>query len=105
MQAGLLREWVTLESDEITRDQFGSTTHVWKTFARKRARVQFKGGDKVEANGDTFFTAIITVTIRYQNGINRNMRLLWGNEKYRILSADRDKMQGTLVMKCELINE
>lgn len=105
MQAGLLKEWITIQQEITERSPSGSVKRVWKDLCKKRARVQFKGGDAVVSTWETTHTVSIVVTIRYQKGIDRNMRIVWNGEKYRILSADRDRIQMALMFKCELINE
>lgn len=105
MQAGLLKEWITIQQEITERSPSGSVKREWRDLYHKKARVQFKGGDAVVSNWETTHTINILVTIRYQKGIDRNMRIIWNNEKYRILSADRDRMQMSLMLKCELINE
>ena len=106
MQAGLLKEWINIEREvDVPQDKFGGITKEWETVCRKRARVQFKTGNLEEENRENVHTEIITITIRYQSGIDRNMRIVWNGEKYRILSANRDRAQMALVFKCELINE
>lgn len=105
MQAGLLKEWIEIERETVKRDRFGGETRTWETAFRKRARIQFRSGDQTLENRETVHTVINTVTIRWQPGIDRRMRLSWGGEKYRILSADRNRADMSLVIKCELINE
>lgn len=105
MQAGLLKEWIVIEQESISRDYFGGEQKVWTQFARTRARVQFKSGDQILENREEIHTVTNTVTIRYREGITRKMRLTWGDEKYRILSIDRNRQDQSLVIKCELINE
>ena len=99
MQAGLLKEWIVIEQETVTRDQYGGEQKTWSEFARTRARIQFK------ENRKEVHTVTNVVTIRYRIGVTRQMRLTWGGEKYRILSIDRNRQEQSLVIKCELINE
>lgn len=105
MQAGLLKEWIVIEQETVTRDQYGGEQKTWSEFARTRARIQFKAGDQVLENREEIHTVTNVVTIRYRIGVTRQMRLTWGGEKYRILSIDRNRQEQSLVIKCELINE
>lgn len=105
MQAGLLKEWITIEEESIIRDEFGGQIKEWIEKIKTRARIQFKSGDQVLENREEIHTVTNVVTIRYRPGISRQMRLKWGSEKYRILSIDRNRTEQSLVIKCELINE
>lgn len=105
MQAGLLKERVIFEQEKITRDQFGGQTKKWETVVETRARIQFKTGDQILENREEIHTVTNIVTIRYRSGITRKMRIVWGGEKYRILSIDRNRSEQSLLIKCELINE
>lgn len=105
MQAGLLKERVIFEQEKITRDQFGGQTKEWEKVVETRARIQFKTGDQILENREEIHTVTNIVTIRYRSGITRKMRIVWGGEKYRILSIDRNRSEQSLVIKCELINE
>lgn len=105
MQAGLLKEWIIFEKETITRDEFGGQKKEWIQAVKTRARIQFKSGDQVLENREEIHTVTNTVTIRYRKEITRQMRIVWGGEKYRILSMDRNRSEQSLVIKCELINE
>ena len=105
MQAGLLKEWIEIERETVERDIFGGETRKWETAFRKKARIQFRNGDQTLENRETVHTIVNTVTIRYQPGIDRKMRLSWGGEKYRILAVYRNRQEMSLVIKCELINK
>lgn len=105
MQAGLLKEWIEIQQETVTRDQLGGETREWSTVLKVRARIQDKNGDRTEENREAVFTSVKTVSIRYRPGIVRGMRLVWGGEKYRILSLDRNRNNMSWEIKCELINE
>ena len=105
MQAGLLKEWIIFEKGTITRDECGGQKTNWTQVLKTRARIQFKNGDQVLENREEIHAVTNTVTIRYRKEITRQMRIVWGGEKYRILSMDRNRFEQSLVIKCELINE
>lgn len=106
MQAGLLKEWIEIEREKENgeRDQFGGNMAPWEVVFRKKAYIKFGSGTQRLQNMEETHTVINKVTIRYQPGINRDMRISYGGEKYKILSIDRDRIQQTLVIMCELIN-
>lgn len=105
MQAGLLRDHITVEVATITRDKFGAQNTVWSVFWTGRAWVRFSSGNQVVVNGETLNTITRKVVIRTRAAVTPKMRLKIGSEHYRILSIDDSARDLSKTMIVELINE
>lgn len=109
MQAGLLRDIISIEKMTITVSQEnGEQISTWSQVWRGRARVQFSSGTQIVDNNETFNAITRTVTIRtkpYLTGALSNYRIVIKGDYYRILSRDiRDGDMAT-IMLVELINQ
>jgi head-tail adaptor len=109
MQAGLLREIVTLERTTITRNpKTGEQITGWSQVWRGRARVEFSSGTQLVENSETLNRVTRRVTIRTKPtfaGKLSEFRLLIDGDYYRILSRDRRVQDMATIMIVELINE
>lgn len=105
MQAGLLTELITFTAAETVRDDFGGTSEKWVKRFEKRARVQFKSGNRGEVNGEVINSSVVTISIRYCKDITEKMRIEYDGRKYRINSINRDRHQQSTVIEASLINE
>lgn len=107
MRAGLLNEIIKVEQPVIAQNDYGANDYTeWETFIeRTKAQVTYGSGNRVTENNEIFFTYEVIFTVRYYHKINEDMRIIWQNKKYRILSLQRNKPQQSLTIKTELINE
>lgn len=105
MQAGLLRDFITIEVAEITRDEFGAQVRLWKPHWKGRARVQYSSGSTSVQNGETVTSVTRRITIRARVSVSTQMRITVGEQHYSILSIDDSSRDLSKVMICELINE
>ena len=101
MEAGKLTERITIQRPDVQRDVYGSTQTVWTANADGPAEVPnpttWKGWSArvvFESPADEAFY-----------GLNEEMRILWDNLKYRILSIDRRTHRREYLIRTELINE
>lgn len=107
MRAGLLNEVVRIEKPVVLQDDYGANEAIeWETFISKtKAQVTYSNGNRVTENNEIFFTYEVIFTVRIYHQINEDMRVIWKNKKYRILSLEENKPQQSLTIKTELINE
>ena len=106
MEAGKLTERVSIQRPDTVRDVYGSTTTVWTDVAvNLPAAVNYIRGDREIDNEEIFHGRITTFSIRWQGSVNEEMRILWGDLKYRILSIDRRTHRREYLIRTELINE
>ena len=77
MQAGLLREVVTLQSQSSTQDSFGQRVTTWTDVATVRAQVQALSGREL-VNAQSIHAEVSTqVMIRYRTAVTAAMRVLY----------------------------
>lgn len=107
MRAGLLNEVIKVEKQVVDRGDYGESDYTeWETFIEKtKAQVTYGSGNRELINNEIFFSQDVTFTVRIYHQIKEDMRIIWKNKKYRILSLEENKPQQSLTIKTELINE
>lgn len=77
INAGDLREAITIQAPSQQTNAYGETTATWSLFATRRAAIE--GLTATEAILAQEITAMATHTVRfrYVPGLNTGMRLLW----------------------------
>lgn len=106
MRAGQLNEVIQIEKPEIYVDDFGANSTVWKTIIEHtKARVTYNNGNRAIENNEIVFAYEVTFTVRIYHQIKEDMRIIWKNKKYRILSIEESKPLQSLTIRTELINE
>lgn len=106
MQAGRLRQRVTIEQATETRDAFGATLQSWTALAQVWAEVL----PKVGGTGEEFATDAAsertsqgyTINLRYRSDVTTMMRVNWQNKLLDIESvADPDGRRRALRLECK----
>ena len=106
MEAGKLTERITIQRPGVVRDAYGATQTSWvNVVTNLPAAVNYIRGDREIDNEEIFHGRITTFSIRWQGDVNEEMRILWGDLKYRILSIDRRTHRREYMIRTELINE
>ena len=109
MQAGLLRNKITIERSDVTHNaENGEQVTSWQRVWSGRAKVDFSSGSQLVSNNETINTITKTVTIRTKPAFNEklsNLRILIDGEYYRILAKDVRSRDMATIFTCELINE
>lgn len=109
MQAGLLRDKITIERSEVTSNESnGEQVMFWSVVWRGRAKVDFSSGSQLVSNNETINTMTKKVTIRTKPAFNEklsNLRICIDGEYYRILAKDVRARDMATIFTCELINE
>lgn len=105
MNAGTMRDIISVESQTITRDEMGGQTQEWKPYWRGKAWVRFSSGSRKAVNGEIVNTMTKKVTVRHHPRFSPDMRLDIDGLKYRILSIDTSKKDMSTTFTVELINE
>lgn len=105
MRAGLLKDFVKIETPVRTATRYGSQETTWSEYWSGRAWVRFSSGTQVVENGETFNRVTKKVTIRYKTDVQSKMRLVINEKKYRILSIDESRSDQSTTLTVELINE
>ena len=108
MQAGLLRDRITIERSKITRNADGSENIVWNPLWTGRARVEQTSGNMANLSGETFNQVTKRITIRTKPAINEvpsSIRVLYLGRFYRVLSLDVRVVDMATILIVELINQ
>lgn len=109
MQAGLLRDKITIERSDVTHNtDNGEQVTSWQQVWSGRAKVDFSSGSQLVSNNETINTITKKVTIRTKPAFNEklsNLRILIDGEYYRILAKDVKSRDMATIFTCELINE
>ena len=109
MQAGLLRNKITIERSDVTHNsENGEQVTSWQQVWSGRAKVDFSSGSQLVSNNETINTITKTVTIRTKPAFNEKLstlRILIDGESYRILAKDVRTRDMATIFTCELINE
>lgn len=109
MQAGLLRDKITIERSDVTHNtENGEQVTSWQQVWSGRAKVDFSSGSQLVSNNETINTITKKVTIRTKPAFNEklsNLRILIDGEYYRILAKDVRSRDMATIFTCELIND
>ncbi len=109
MQAGLLRDFIEVYRQSVTKNPTnGETIIAWEKAWRGRARVEFSSGTQMVENNETINTITRKVTIRTKPVFSdklTTLRIKIGSDYYRILSRDIRDTDMATIMIVELINE
>ncbi len=109
MQAGLLRDFVEVYRQSVTKSPINGETIIdWVQVWRGRARVEFSSGSQMLENNETINTITRKVTIRTKPAFSdkpTTLRIKIGSDYYRILSRDVRDTDMATIMIVELINE
>lgn len=104
MQAGRLRERVTIQRQSVTRDDYGgeviawvNVKTVWASILPRSSAERFISGSAQELSKISH-----TVRVRYRSGITPKMRLAWGSRVLYVETiTDPDGRRRELVLMCE----
>ena len=109
MQAGLLRDFIEVYRQSVTKNPTnGETIISWEKAWRGRARVEFSSGTQMVENNETINTITRKVTIRTKPVFSdklTTLRIKIGSDYYRSLSRDIRDTDMATIMIVELINE
>ncbi len=103
--AGTLRYRVAFLSAVKTKATNGEESINWTESLKVRANVQFLKGSRTMTAGEAWNPTSVTVTCRANSVINNKMRIKWADQTYRIISINPDKIDRSLTIIADLINE
>ena len=107
MISGRLNKCIIIEKFKSTVNEFGEETAQYVSTYKTRADVLYDNGNRVNENGEIFFSYSKTFVVwyHYNNLITELDRILYGGKYYRIMSLEPVKENKMLYIKTELINE
>jgi len=86
MDAGRLRERVTVQQASESRNALGETVQAWGTYSTVWASVEGVSARELLSAGQQQISITHRVRMRYLPGLNQNMRLSWRNRTLNIVS-------------------
>ena len=107
MQAGQLREIITIMVPDVEMGDLRSPEMTYREGWRTRAAVKTPGTSRTIDNAELFFsaTAVFRVRIYHKNKITPDMRIKWAGGIYRIIGVETDRARMEMIIKTELVNE
>ena len=87
MEAGALRNRITIQEKSVTRDSYGAETITWATHATAWASVEPLSGREFLESRQIQAEGMTRITLRYQAGIVPEMRVLFGTRTFNIQSV------------------
>jgi SPP1 family predicted phage head-tail adaptor len=101
MDAGRLRERVTVQQAAETRNALGETVLSWSTFAERWASVEGVSAREALAAGQQDVTITHRVRMRHVSGMTQNMRIYWRSRTLNIISLLEYDNRSEHVAICE----
>ncbi len=86
MDAGRLRERVTVQQAAESRNALGETVLAWSTYAERWASVEGVSAREALAAGQQDVTITHRVRMRYVSGMTQNMRISWRSRTLHVVS-------------------
>jgi head-tail adaptor len=106
MQAGRLQQIITIWQPTTTRTATGAESTTYKLCYECRAAVSYKSMDRVNENGDMFYSRGVSFEIRTPFfNIDERLQIHWHDKKYRIISVEPRIDNMSVVIYTEMINE
>lgn len=105
MQAGTLTERIKFLKLVKVKTETGSEDNTYVLDHKCRARVTYLSGDRVNENGDIFYSSHVVFEIRQGLKFDELYRIEWEERPYRILSIEHNKKNQSIKIICDLIND
>jgi SPP1 family predicted phage head-tail adaptor len=86
IDAGKLRERVTIQQAAEARNSLGETTLSWATFTERWASVEGVTAREALGSGQLEVSITHRVRMRYVTGLTQQMRLIWRGRTLEIVS-------------------
>jgi SPP1 family predicted phage head-tail adaptor len=101
MRIGDLRHRVTLQKKTITEDALKQQSEAWVSVATVWAAVEPLSGREYFAAKQVNAEISVRITIRYRKGITPDMRVVFGDRAFEVLSVVNPKERcESLVLMC-----
>ena len=105
MQAGLLKYIIDIQAVSVTKDEYGAETEQWQNVIQTKADVRYLNGSKTLQNGEIININQLQFIVRHYLTRNEQMRIVYEEKKYRILSINNDRLMMKKTIIAELIND
>ena len=105
MRAGLLKEKIDIITPKIATNDYGEQTTEWELKYPTRARLIHTSGNRIEPNGEIFYSHMKTLEVRSYVPVDDFDRIIWNEKQYRILDIEPDEGQMKKIIRVELVND
>lgn len=101
MKPGMMRDRVTIERKQVTRNSIGDEVVSWVVVSELWASVEPTRGREFFESAQMQGAVDHRVTIWYREGITRDMRVVWRNQPLDIVSViDVQGLRRSLELMC-----
>jgi SPP1 family predicted phage head-tail adaptor len=84
MEAGSLRKRITIQKKSVARNSYGEEVITWVTHCQAWAQMEPLSGREFLEARQIQAEAMVRITLRYQAGIEPEMRVLFGTRTFNI---------------------
>ena len=105
MQAGRLTEQIKFLKLVKVKTETGSEYNTYVPEHPCRARMSYEDGDRVNENGDIFYSHRVIFEIRQGYDFDELYRIEWDGDQYRILCIEKDRHNQSIRIKTEKVND
>ena len=105
MQAGLLKELISIYKPELSSNEYGEQIQEYVKCKDTKSQVRYNNGNKSISNDEVVSNYTKTFLVRNYIEINDNYIIEWNKNRYRILSIEDNKQYQYKQIIAELINE
>ena len=105
MQAGRLVERITFLKLVKVKTETGSEYNTYVPEHHCRAKMTYTGGDRVNENGDIFYSHHINFEVRQGLDFDELWRIEWNGDQYRILCIEQDRHNQSTKIVTEKVND
>lgn len=105
MQAGLLKEYITILKPNLSKNEYGEQIQEYIKSSETKSQVRFNNGNKSISNDEVVSNYVKTFIVRRYIEVNENYIIEWNKKKYRILSIEDNRQFNYKQIIAELINE
>lgn len=105
LRAGSLNERIGILVPAVNRGEFGEQEVIFIKKKTVWAGVTFQRGAKALTAGEVWMSGSISVMMRNNPLVNDRCRLEWDGKIYAIESFNRSKVDGSISIVCNVIDE
>jgi SPP1 family predicted phage head-tail adaptor len=104
LTSGKLTERVTIMQPVKVRGEYGEDVVTYEKEAEVWANVVFNRGAEAITAGEMYLGKMVTITMRNNKTITERCRLMWDGKEYRIESMNRKKIEGSVTIVAEYVD-
>ena len=102
--AGQLNSRIEIQVRERTQDAYGQLKNNWMVFCSVWANIRYLSGLETIKQNVEFAESKVSIRIRYRQGLNAGMRVLYNDSIYDIESVLPDVRRVYIDLACRVIN-